>query len=286
MIVDSHCHLFTPATMKFMGAMPAMLDELHLDVAAASQRLAPEDLQASAARRDVHQCVLLPTASPDRVRRVNDIYADAAARHPRLMALGTLHPAMEGLGDEIRRLLRADCRGIKLSSFSQRFDLTDRPALAMLGALEREGTIRGRRPVVVIDTYTRAHHHFDADVDHVTTPGKLMEVVGRFPELTFVGAHMGGLAAAPAELLTTVRPRPNLYLDTSNAGYVLPLDAFVELMLAHGARRVLFGTDWPWFGHDLEVPFIRRLLNAAGLNHAQRAAVMGGNALDLWGLSE
>ena len=286
MIIDSHCHLFTPALMAHMGAMPAMLEELHLDVEAASQRLEPADLQASAVRHDLHQCVLLPTASPDRVRRVNDIYADAAVSHTRLMALGTLHPAMDGLGDEIRRLLRADCRGFKLSSFSQRFDLTQRATLALLGALEREGEARGVRPVVVIDTYTRAHLHFDARPEHITTPAKLMAVVRRFPDLIFVGAHMGGLAAEPSELLATVRPEPNLYLDTSNAGYVLPLDAFVELMLDHGPRHILFGTDWPWFGHDMEVPFIRRLLGAAGLNASQRAAVMGGNALDLWGLSE
>jgi uncharacterized protein len=286
MILDSHCHLFTPATMEHMGAMPAMLEELRLDVESASARLPAGAIQASAIEHGVHTCVLLPSASADRVRRVNEIYADAAARHGRLMTLGTLHPEMEGLHDEIRRLLRDDCRGIKLSSFSQRFDPTSRRSLDMLATVEGEGTDRGVRPVVVLDTYTRAHVHFDASPDHLTTPRKFMELVQEFPELTFVGAHMGGLAANPEELLDTVRPAPNLYLDTSNAGHVLPLEVFVELVRVHGPRRILFGTDWPWFAHDLEVPFIQRLLAMAGLDAGQRAAVMGGNALDLWGLSE
>jgi uncharacterized protein len=286
MILDSHCHLFTAAIMEHMAAMPAMLEELQLDVDSALPRLPASALQASAVRHDVHACVLLPTAAPHRVRRMNEVYADAAGRHGRLMTLGTLHPDMEALGGEIRSLLRDDCRGIKLSSFSQRFDPTGPAALDLLAALATEGSARGVRPVVVLDTYTRAHVHFDAEPDHITTPGKLMELVRGFPGLTFVGAHMGGLAAAPEELLATVRPEPNLYLDTSNAGHVLPLEAFVELVRAHGPERILFGTDWPWFAHDLEVPFIRRLLAVAGLDAGQRAAVMGGNALDLWGLSE
>ena len=286
MILDSHCHLFTAATMAHMGAMPAMLEELHLDVASASARLPAGAIQASAVEHGLHTCVLLPSASRDRVRTVNEIYAGAAARHGRLMSLGTLHPDMDDLRGEIRRLLRADCRGIKLSSFSQRFDPTGPRALELLAALEGEGTERNVRPVVVLDTYTRAHVHFGADPDHLTTPGKLMELVRGFPGLTFVGAHMGGLAAVPEELLATVQPEPNLYLDTSNAGHVLPLEAFVEMVRIHGAGHVLFGTDWPWFAHDLEVPFIRRLLAMAGLDAGERAAVMGGNALDLWGLSE
>ncbi len=284
MILDSHCHLFTGATMAHMGAMPAMLEELHLDVESASARLPAGAIQASAVEHGLHTCVLLPSASADKVRRVNQIYASAASRHGRLMTLGTLHPGMEGLHDEIRRLLRDGCRGIKLSSFSQRFDPTSRRSLDMLAALEGEGGARGARPVVVMDTYTRAHLHFDADPDHLTTPDRFMELVRRFPGLTFVGAHMGGLAADPDELLATVRPEPNLYLDTSNAGHVLPLEAFVELVQVHGPERILFGTDWPWFAHDLEVPFILRLLAVAGLDAGQRAAVMGGNALDLWGL--
>jgi len=286
MILDSHCHLFTAEIMRHMGAMPRMLDELYLDVEAASGRLPARKLQQSAVEQGIHQCVLLPSASPDRVRRVNEIYADAAARHGRLMTLGTLHPAMADVQGEIRRLLREDCRGIKLSSFSQRFDLSGDLNRVLLATLEGEGAARGVRPVVVLDTYARAHVHFDVDRAHLTTPAKLMEVVRSFPGLTFVGAHMGGLAADPDELLATVVPEPNLYLDTSNAGHVLPLDAFVELVHAHGHDRILFGTDWPWFAHDTEVPFVRRLLSVAGLDARQRTAVLGGNALDLWGLSE
>ena len=284
MIVDSHCHLFTRAMMEHMGAMPSMLAELRLDVESARERLLAEDLQRSAEDCRVRYCVLLPSASPDRVRRVNGIHVEAATRHGRLVTLGTLHPQMEDLRGEMVRLQDHGCHGIKLSSFSQRFDLCGEATRAMLAMLECEGNARRIRPTVVLDTFTRAHVHFDADPRHLTTPAKLMDVVGRFRGLDFVGAHMGGLAAAPDELLATLRPEPNLYLDTSNAGHVLPPEAFVQLVDEHGPDRILFGTDWPWFAHATEVPFVLDLLRRAGLGRHQQDAVMGGNALDLWGL--
>ena len=86
------------------------------------------------------------------------------------------------------------------------------------------------------------------------------------------------------ELRRELSPAHNLYLDTSNAAHVLPGDAFVALLRDHGAGHVLFGTDWPWFGHGGEIPHIRALLERAGFDEAERAGVFAGNASKLHGI--
>ena len=125
---------------------------------------------------------------------------------------------------------------------------------------------------------------FGADPDHLTTPSRLVALADAFPGLALVGAHMGGLAADPDALRRDLQPRPNLSLDTSNAGHVLPPDAFADLARAFGPERVLFGTDWPWFVHERELPHVDELLQRAGFDAAARERVFGGNARALLGL--
>ena len=278
MTIDAHCHLFTPGMMRRMARMPGMLAELHLDVDRASNRLEPSVLQESAADHGLQWCLLLPSATPERVRRVNDHYLATAAAHSHLRTLGTLHPEMERPGDELGRLVDAGCTGIKLSTFSQRFDLDSEDAAALLRSLERAGGRVGKPLVLVLDTFTRANTHFGTPGAHITTPAKVHGIARRHPEITVVGAHMGGLAAPPSELRRLLRPLPNLFLDTSNAAHVLPADDFVAILQEHGPDHVLFGTDWPWFDHRSEIPKIEGLLRRAGFDEGECASVMGGNA--------
>ncbi len=283
-VIDAHAHLFTPRIMESMAGKPEVLAQLRLDVARARSRLDPADLEASAAGAGVRACLLLPTAPPDGVARANEIHRQAAAAHPRLRTATTLHPRMTGLEAWVDEALARRPATIKLSSFTQRFDPLGAAARAMFARIEGTGARAGLRPVVVLDTYTRAADHFRCEPAHVTTPARLARLVGEFGGVDWVGAHMGGLAADPDELRRELRPAPNLYLDTSNAAHVLPADAFVALVRAHGARRVLFGTDWPWFAHDEEIPRVRALLERAGLGPTEITRVFAGNAARLHGI--
>jgi hypothetical protein len=153
----------------------------------------------------------------------------------------------------------------------------------MLDELARQGARRGVWPVVVLDTYTRADEHFGADPRHLTTPSRLVALARSHPGLAVVGAHMGGLAADPEELRRELVPLENLYLDTSNAGHVLPPESFAALAREHGPEHVLFGTDWPWFVHEREIPHLRGLLARAGFDDDAQDRVFGGNARLLMG---
>ncbi len=80
------------------------------------------------------------------------------------------------------------------------------------------------------------------------------------------------------ELTRDLPPAANLYLDTSNAAHTLTAEQFSSLLRSHGASRILFGTDWPWFGHADEIPKILLLLDQAGFGGDEVRRVMRENA--------
>ncbi len=189
---------------------------------------------------------------------------------------------MTHLEKEARRIFSMGIKGFKFSSFTQRFDLESSAADEMLSVVEHAGALFGIKPVAVFDTFVKADAYFGADPNHLTTPRKLAQAAERHQALRIVAAHMGGLTAEFQEIATYLKPRENLYLDTSNAAHTLSKDEFISLLLIHGPERILFGTDWPWFHYREEIPLIRGLCSSAGFRDDQIQMIMGGNAAALF----
>ena len=282
--IDAHCHIFNERIVKNVSAKPDMLQLLKLNTHDSRERLPPKALQTSAEQNCLDACILLPTAGPDKVQSENDRFVGFTREFSRLRTLATLHPSMPGPCDEIRRMFDADINGFKFSSFSQRFDLLSPESTFMLSEVERLGRDRAVPPILVFDTFATAHHHFGANPEHLTTPAKLATLAHRYQGINFVGAHMGGLLADFDDLCRFLLPAPNLYLDTANAAHTFHEDQFVELLRTHCANHILFGTDWPWFLHAAERTKITDLLEKAGYDQADQAAVFGGNAQRLFGV--
>ena len=283
MIVDCHCHAFTEQVVRNVVSRTALVAELKLDPYA-GRRADARILSESAAVHGIDRCLLLPTAAAQGVREENDRSIAVASSYPRLRTVATLHPRMEGLAAEMERMLARGIAGFKFSSFSQRFDILSEEAERMFTVLENAAA-SGKALAVVLDTFNRADVHFGAKTEHITTPGKLHAVAARHPALSFLAAHMGGLAADFDLIRRDLKPAPNLCLDTSNAAHVLAEGQFVELLQRHGADHILFGTDWPWFDHGSEMARIDTLLDSAGFNQTQKEAVFGGNAARLFSLA-
>jgi uncharacterized protein len=284
MLVDCHCHIFTTRIVENMEARPDLVSELKLHVHGARPLLNPDALEQCAEANGIDVCLMLPTAAPDRIREENDRFLQWSAGFSRVRTLATLHPLMKDLSREILRMFDRGVHGFKFSSFSQRFDVSGASTRVMLTEIERLGRTRGMQPTLVFDTFVKADIFFRAYPDHLTTPGKLARLVQQYPEINFVGAHMGGLLADFDQLRRDLSPAPNLFLDTSNAAHTLREDQFVELLRVHGAPHILFGTDWPWFSHSSELALIGRLLEKAGYDEAGRTGVFGENARQLLGL--
>ena len=68
----------------------------------------------------ISQYVVLPVAiRPDRVKGINDYIQQRAQANSGFIPFGTVHAAMEGLTDEVDRLLHMGAKGIKMHPDSQ-----------------------------------------------------------------------------------------------------------------------------------------------------------------------
>jgi len=277
MIIDCHCHIFTKQVIRNVVSKSELMTELHLDPEAAGKG-SVEDLIKSARQNNVGCCILFPTSPPENVASENDRYISMASSQPGLKTLATLHPEMADIAGEARRVFELGITGFKFCSFSQRFDILSEKAGTMLLAIRDVANRMGKSFTIVLDTFTRADFHFGARPEHLTRPGRLNVLVRRHPDIRFMAAHMGGLVAGFDELRKELLPAANLYLDTSNAAHTLNPDQFTELLNLHGADHILFGTDWPFFDHASEIPFIDSLLDKAGFSVGQKELVFRKNA--------
>lgn len=255
-IIDFHNHIFPEKIAE--KAVANLVDFYDLHVACKGT---PEDLQEDLERAGVHTAVALATATrADQVRGINRWLGSLISE--KLVGFGALHPDCEDLDKEISEIERLGLRGVKLHPDFQEVSIRE-----MYPIFER---IEGRLPVLV--------HMGDFRTDF-SSPKLLAEALDTFPRLTVTGAHMGGWSEWE-EAFRHLYGRENLYLDTSSTLPFLEDEIVVQYIRAHGAERVLFGTDYPMWRHDEE---LARFM-ALSLTREERERILYQNAADLLGL--
>ncbi len=285
MIIDGHVHIFSPLIIANVSDRPALAEILHLELAGAQGRTGVPALREESRLADVKACLILPTASAEKVREINRAFRKTADEADFIFTAGTLHPRFSSNEDELLWMRAGGMRAIKLCSFSQGFSLLAPETHDLFTLIEEANRFQNGRFFIILDTLCVAHEYFGTLPEYTTTPALLGEIVTAYPEIDFVAAHMGGLAAPPEEIFRHLPPADNLYLDTSNAAHTLSEADFVRLLKIHGHKRVIFGTDWPWFGYKAEVQLIDKLLNCAGFEPEDKDHVFGGNIARLLGVA-
>lgn len=288
MTIDFHTHVYPPPVIANVTSKKDLISELRLEADKAAARTSTDALREEAAAAGVAACVLLPTAAKDSVRKVNrrfqELTRDDSDSSPHLHALGTLHPDSPDIADELKWFAIQGVPGVKLCSFSQAFDLNADATRRMFSLIEEHNASAEHRLFVIVDTFSKAVQHFGAREEHLTTPERLGRLIEEFSGIDFVGAHMAGLAAPVSEVFEHLPPRKNFHLETSNAAHTLEPESFVRLLKLHSPDRIIFGTDWPWFGQKEELDLVEQLADRAGYGSAEKDAVFGGNAARLLGL--
>ena len=217
-------------------------------------------------RSGVDVSVVQPVATkPSQVVGINDWAASLAS--DRIVPFGAIHPDMEDPAAEIARMSSLGLRGFKLHPEHQAF-APDEPRLASL----YEAAVR--HDMIVL-------FHAGHDELHDTlrgTPEAFAAVLDGFPGLRIVLAHLGGyrMWSRVAEVLVGRK----VYLDTAYTLGHLPDADFADIVRAHGARRVLFGSDGPWTDAAAEIAWLRRM----PFERREIDGILGGNAELLLGL--
>jgi uncharacterized protein len=210
-----------------------------------------------------------------RLVRRNRWTLDVAAAEPALLAFVGLDPSVMTPGelrDELEACVEAGARGVKLHPIVQRLPPTT-AALWPVYELCQELAL----PVLFHSGFLgrSAWNAF-------ARPRAFADVLEAFPGLRVVLAHLG--RGHFEEALELAARFPQIAFDTcavvtaAEVPWRLDDAAAIGLLRRLGIDRICFGSDYPWFDPAADAA---RLAALPGLGAAERAAVLGENALRL-----
>ena len=185
----------------------------------------------------ISKFVVLPVAiRPDRVQTINDFLYHQTTLHDCFVGFGTVHAKMDGLTDEVQRIMDLGLHGIKIHPDSQRFSIDDPRLFPMYEQ------IQGKLPIML--------HMGDNRYDY-SHPIKLRKVLDNFPHLQTIAAHFGGYSMY--DLAYDLLKDTHCIMDVSSSLMFMPDGVAEKYINAYGAERMAFGSDYPLWDPVTEV---------------------------------
>lgn len=243
MIIDFHVHAFPdalaakalPLLSKCSGGVKPNYDATI------------SGLESYLAKNNVDYAVVLNIATnPHQEKKVND-FAISLLEKKNIIPFGSVHPDSPNALSELERLAKAGIRGIKLHPDYQHFFVDDEKMFPIYKKIAELGFITVFHAGVDIGYPNPVH----------CTPERLLRVLDLFDDAPVVAAHFGGWLLWDSVLEDLCGTK--VYLDTAFSSGKMPPNYAKELIKAHGADKVLLGSDMPWSDTLDEVRFVQSL---------------------------
>ena len=259
MVIDFHTHTFPDsiaeqavAHLSKVGHATAFIDAKR------------DTLIRSMRDNQIDISVVLPVATaPKQVKGINRLSAELNGREG-LFYAGAVHPDCDDIEGTLDFIKASGLFGIKLHPDYQGVHFDDPRYLRIMEAAARRGLFIVTHAGV--DIAYRDHVHCTPDMVL-----RVLDTLGGVIDNKLILAHMGGYEL-PDEVIEKLCGKPVL-MDTAAVLDLYP-DRCAEIILRHGAERVLFATDSPWRSQRQYVEILRSL----PLTDAQRESILHGNA--------
>ncbi len=186
----------------------------------------------------------------------------------RIIPFGGIYPHTENYKKDIDFVASLGIKGLKFHAEYQNF-VADAPEMLRIYDYAFE------KGLIVLH-----HAGFDPAFPPPfrSSPKRFRHVIREMQGGVLVLAHLGG--HAQWDDVEEYLVGENVYLDTSMGFSYYGSERFVRIARAHGADKILFGTDSPWSRADEEI----RALRALPLTEEEKNAILGANAARLLGL--
>lgn len=209
--------------------------------------------------------------APHRDLITNDEVAEFVAAHPdRLVGVGSvdISKPMEAVREIRRCVEELGFKAIRVLPWLAERAPTDRLFYPVYTACVEMG----------VPYCTQIGHTGPLMPSEVGRPLYLDQVAIDFPELVIVGGHIG--YPWTDEAIAVATKHPNIYIDTSayTVGRYPP--QLVQYMKGHGAKRVMFGTNYPMIMPHKALEGIEKL----ELSTETQELFLSGNAKRVFGL--
>lgn len=208
----------------------------------------------------------------------NEWLCDLAERAPQFVACLGVDPGCLSVDDlvvHLRAMAPRNPAGIKLHPPVHRIDLSDESFWPVLETCEALGL----RVV--------SHSGPSREGKQYGEPNAFRPILDAFPRLRLVLAHVGG--AAWQQVPQLADDYPQVFFDCCEiiewlgATRAPSQQQFVDLLRHIGSDRVMMGSDFPWYSMARSIELVRGL---PGLTDDERDAVLGGNAVRFFDLSD
>lgn len=261
-IYDAHAHIYPG---KIAERAVAAIGSFY-DIPMAGGSGTVEDLIASGSQIGVSRYLVHSTATnPQQVRAINNYIISECEAHPDIfIGFGTLHPEMDDFDVEVKYIISAGLKGVKLHPDFQKFSVDDNAVDRLYKATE------GRLPILF--------HAGDKRYQY-SNPSRIARVAKRWPNLTIIAAHFGGYSEweeASRELFDL----DNVLFDTSSSLPFLDPNQAADMIHSAGVDRFMFGTDYPMWNHKSELERFMRL----PLTDSEREVILSRNMARLCGI--
>lgn len=222
--IDCHDHIYNP---KIASRAVASVGKFY-DIEMNCGGIADELVKISKTSPIKKFVVNVVAATPKSVQKLNKYIAKECEKHKEFVGLGTLHPDMENMEEEIESMISLGLRGIKLHPDTQCFNMDSDKAMKMYE------TIGNRLPLLI--------HCGDYRYDY-SHPRRLARVLDAFPQLTVVAAHFGGWSIFD-QAVPYLQNR-KCYMDISSSMPFIDHSRVYSYIKLYGANRLMFGSDFP-----------------------------------------
>lgn len=267
LIFDTHVHIFPE---KLKGKVLPKLAEVCKSPYYSDGTLSDTHSKMEAAGCGGFLCLHIAT-NPKQQDNVNAFAVEVQKLNENVFCFGSVHPDNPNAVETLHKLKDAGIKGIKLHPDYQGFMVDDEKLEPIYTACEELGLIiafhAGRDP-------------YSPDLVHAP-PGKLAEIALKYPKLTIIAAHLGGMRMAD-EVLRYLCDKDNVYFDTGFASLAFSPGEAKAVIKKKGAERILFATDFPWSTVEDE----RRFLESLGLSHEEMENICYKNAFRLLGIEK
>lgn len=255
MRIDFHTHFYPE---KVAAKAISFVEKLGLKADSDGTR---RGLEESMVRSGITLSVGMPVvSSPEHSLSINRFAV--ANNNGVIRMFGSVHPDEPDILDTLRFIKDSGLYGVKVHPEYQSFDFREERLFPVW-----EKCIELNLPVLT---------HAGADIAYTapfhSDPGRLAAFHRRYPELTFIIAHLGSYQMwdeVERELLGT-----DVYLDLSLAVEELPAERIESMIRRHGADHILLGSDSPWFSQRKPWEVVESL----SLTALEKEAILSGNA--------
>ena len=233
-VIDAHVHLYpdslAPKVVPMLSGRFGNAPAFDGTVAGCA---------ANAAEAGIVMSVNLPVATtPDHVGHTNSFWSQYASRgndgDRSVISLAALHPHTTDAANEVCNIARMRFAGIKFHPEYQNFRFNDACMDDIWAAMSENGLV----------AYLHAGGERVFSPPFHSTPKEILELHRRFPKLKIVAAHLGGFGRWDEVEEKLVDE--DVFLDLSHTFFWMPHERIFRMIKAHGAHRILFGTDAPW----------------------------------------